>query len=66
MFPLSIISSTIYLINNSINVFVCSSVAAGVLIGGLLGALFLKKLNSTIVRWVFICVLFFAGVRMVV
>ena len=50
MFPLSVLSSVIYIINNSINFAVISSVTAGVLIGGFLGAIFLKKLSGSAIR----------------
>ena len=66
MFPISIISSVVYLINNSFNINVVSFVTAGVLTGGFLGAILLKKLNCKVIRWIFIIVLFAAGVRMLV
>ena len=64
MLPLSITSSVIYLFNNKFNFASTLSVALGVLLGGFVGAIFLKKINSTVVRWIFIAVLFSAGVRM--
>ena len=66
MLPLSIISSIIYVINNRFNFVITLSVTAGVLVGGFLGAVFLKKLSGRVVRWIFIIILFSAGVRMVV
>ena len=63
--PISIISSIIYIINVGFKFEVTSSVVAGVLVGGFLGAVFLKKLNFVVVRWIFIVVLFVAGIRMV-
>lgn len=66
MLPLSIISSIIYIINNNFNFNITISVTSGVLIGGFLGAIFLKKLNPKVVRWIFILILFSAGIRMMV
>ena len=66
MLPISLISSLIYLINGGFNINVVSSVTAGVIIGGMLGAILLKKLNCNVVRWIFIIVLFAAGIRMLV
>lgn len=66
MFPLSFASSIIYLISNSINTFSCLAVAIGSSLGGLVGAFALKKFNSNFIRWIFIAILFTAGVRMVI
>ena len=66
MLPLSIISSIIYIINNKFNLFITLSVSAGVLLGGFLGAILLKRFNNAVIRWIFIAILFTAGVRMVV
>ena len=66
MLPLSIVSSIIYLFSNSINITSTLSVTIGSVLGGLIGAFALKKFNSNFVRWIFIIILFSAGVRMVV
>ena len=66
MLPLSVASSIVYIINNSINFNICASVTFGVLVGGLIGAVFLKRFSGRVVRWIFIIVLFSAGVRMLV
>ena len=66
MFPLSIISSIIYLLSNNINLNKTFAISSGVLIGGFIGALTLKKISGCAVRWLFIIILFIAGVRMMV
>lgn len=66
MLPLSIISSIIYIINNNFNYAVTFSIASGVIIGGFFGAILLKKINGSAVKWIFIVILFSAGIRMVV
>ncbi len=66
MLPLSIVSSVVYLFHNNINVWATIAIAVGSTIGGLFGAFALKKTNSDFIRWMFIVILFVAGVRMVV
>ena len=66
MLPLSIISSVIYLAVNTFKLWVTVAVCGGVLIGGIMGAIFLKKLKGEAVRWIFVSILFFAGIRMLV
>lgn len=65
MLPLSIISSIIYIIKNDFNIKITAFVCFGVLLGGFVGAIFLKKFNVCLVRWLFIIVLFASGVRMI-
>ena len=64
MLPLSIISSIIYIFNNKFNISISTTVTCGVLVGGFIGAIFLKKFNSCVIKWIFIVILFSAGVRM--
>ena len=64
MLPLSIISSTIYIMKNKFNVTITLSVTLGVILGGVLGAFFLKKFNNRTIKWIFITVLFGSGVKM--
>ena len=67
MLPLSIVSSVIYTISNAgINFAYAGAVTAGSIIGGLFGAFALKKCKGAFVRWLFIAILFVAGVRMIV
>ncbi|MBQ7885001.1 MAG: sulfite exporter TauE/SafE family protein [Clostridia bacterium] len=67
MLPLSIASSIIYIISNKgLNFAYAGAVTAGSIIGGLIGAFALKKCKSSFVRWLFIVILFVAGVRMVI
>jgi len=66
MFPLSLISLIIYSFNNNVNFYDGMFVSIGVLIGGCIGAIGLKKLNKSVVKWIFIIILFTAGFKMVV
>ena len=65
IFPISIISAIIYSLNNHIEILSTSFISFGVIIGGILGALILKKINQKVVNWVFIAVLFTVGIKMI-
>lgn len=62
--PLSIISSIIYLINGSMNWEFLLYCGIGFLIGGVTGALLLKKLNNKFLRIIFAIIMIAAGVKM--
>ena len=66
MLPISVVSSIIYMFNNYLNFKLSICVILGVLLGGFIGAITLKKINGSYVRWLFIGILFIAGVRMMV
>lgn len=60
--PISIASSIIYITKNSIDFKVGWSVILGVIIGGGLGAILLKKLNNLIVKTIFTALMLVGGV----
>lgn len=62
--PISIASSIIYITKNSIDFVVGWSVILGVVIGGVLGALLLKKLNNLIVKSIFTVLMLVGGLFM--
>jgi len=62
--PLTIISTIFYLLFGSVNFSLILPVGVGVLIGGILGALLLKKLSSKIVVIIFAVLMFAAGIKM--
>ena len=64
--PLSIISSFVYICNNSINFVDLCYITVGAIIGAGLGAIFLKKINSKYIRIVFTILMLIAGVKMVI
>ena len=64
--PLSVVSAIIYFLNNNIQLFDVLSVAGGVLIGGILGAILLKKLPAKVTAICFIIIMLLAGIKMVV
>ncbi len=65
MLPLSVVSSVIYLLNNNIDIYSLSLCGIGVLFGGVLGALALKKVKSKWVVLVFGILMLVSGVKMV-
>lgn len=66
IFPLSLVSSVIYIVENSINYLDLLYISLGVTVGGVLGAFLLKKLNNKVVRIIFAVVMFVAGLKMVI
>lgn len=62
--PLSIVSAVMYIIFGKFNLGVGVPVGIGVILGGVAGALLLKKLSSKWVSFIFCLVMFGAGVKM--
>ena len=66
IFPISIVSSLVYIATQPFVFTDVVFISIGVLIGGTIGALLLSKLNSKFISWVFIVVVFSVGVKMIV
>lgn len=66
IFPISIVSSFVYLYNGYVEVFTLVTVGIGVVTGGIIGAIMLKKLSSKTLQIIFVFVMLLAGVRMIV
>lgn len=64
--PLSIVSSFVYLYKNDLNFIELLYVTIGAVLGGVLGAIFLKKLNAKWVRIIFALIMLAAGIKMVI
>ena len=62
--PLSIVSSLLYAVFGNFNLQVGIPVLLGVTIGGVVGALLLKKISSRWIVIIFSIVMIFAGVKM--
>lgn len=60
--PISIASSIIYITKNSIDFAVGWSVIVGVIAGGVIGALLLKKLNNLFVKGIFTVLMLIGGI----
>lgn len=64
--PLSIISSVVYILNNKMDFFNLSMVTIGVVLGGVVGAFLLKKLNNKVIRIIFALAMLIAGFKLVI
>ena len=64
--PLSVISSVVYILNNEMDFFNLSMVTIGVVIGGVVGAFLLKKLNNKVIRIIFALAMLIAGFKLVI
>lgn len=63
--PLSIISTIVYLLNSSIPIKTSLMVMTGGLFGSFLGAKFLKKIPTNILRKIFGSVIIYTAIRMI-
>ena len=66
IFPLSLVSSIVYIGKNHVDLFTLIIITLGALVGGILGAFLLKKLNSKWVRVIFALLMLGAGIKMVI
>lgn len=66
IFPLTFVSSIIYILNGNIQSLSLLTVGGGVLIGGILGSFLLKWLPEKIVGVIFAILMLIAGVRLLV
>ena len=62
--PLSIASGVIYFFKEKLEWSNLGVVALGVAIGGVIGALFLKKASNKVIEYLFEGVMLFAGIKM--
>lgn len=66
IFPLSLISAFIYVINGYIKSFPLITIGLGVVIGGIIGAFALKFLPPKAVRIIFAIIMFAGGVKLII
>ncbi len=64
--PLCIVSALVYIYNNSIDFVNLSWVSLGAITGGIIGAIFLSKINSKWLRIIFAILMLGVGVKMVI
>lgn len=64
MLPLCITSFIVYLIKGGINVGLSINVGIGFIVGGILGAMLLKKINNVALQLIFAAVIIIAGVKL--
>lgn len=63
--PLSIASSVIYITKNSLDYINLLTCGAGVILGGVIGALILNKMNNKVLRIIFSGIMIIAGIKMI-
>ena len=64
--PISVVSCIVYLVNNSVSIVSGWPVIAGIIAGGVVGALLLNKLKNNIIKWIFIVFTLIGGVSMLI
>lgn len=64
IFPLSIVSGVVYSLNFELDILTILILSGGVTVGGIVGSLLLKKLNSKAVRIIFAVLMLAAGIKM--
>lgn len=62
--PISAVSTIVYLCNNSVNFTQSWPVILGIVLGGIVGAKLLNKLNNNIIKGIFIFFMFLGGIGM--
>ena len=62
--PLSILSGILYATYGNFNFYTTLYVSIGVIVGGVVGALLLKKLSSKYVTWIFSLIMLIAGLKL--
>lgn len=62
--PLSLISSVIYVLKSQVDFGQVLWISIGVCVGGFLGAILLKNINSKVLRVIFALIMMAAGIKM--
>ena len=64
--PISLVSTVVYMVNNSIDFASGWPVMAGIVAGGIIGAKLLNKLNNNAVKGIFVFFMLLGGVGMLI
>lgn len=64
--PLSLISGIIYILRGYFDMNTGYAVCGGVVIGGIIGAILLKWINSKLLSAIFYAIMVYAGIRMII
>ncbi len=62
--PLSITSSIIYITQGNFDLLNLGLTTIGVVVGGVIGSLILKKINNTVLRFAFAFIMICAGIKL--
>ena len=66
MLPLCIASFVVYLIKGSIQLDIAIKVGVGFVIGGIIGAILLKKINNIVLKLIFAVVIIVGGIKLII
>lgn len=66
IFPISLVSSIIYLLKNEINLMQLFYCGIGFVLSGIIGAFLLNKINNKVLRIIFSIVMVVAGIKMLI
>lgn len=64
--PLTVVSAIVYILNGTCDITLTLEVSAGVLAGGVLGAILLSKLKNKYVALIFALIMIGAGIKLIV
>lgn len=64
MLPLSCASFIVYLVQGSIEMMPAISISIGFVIGGVLGAMLLNKLNNVVLQFIFSLLIIWGGIKL--
>lgn len=64
IFPISFVSAVIYMMSGNLETISFLTVGSGVLLGGIVGSYLLKFLPEKVIRFVFVFIMLFAGIRL--
>lgn len=64
--PLCLVSTIVYALRSSFEWSVVAPTVIGVIIGGIVGALLLKKLSNDVISFLFYGLMLFAGIKMII
>ncbi len=64
--PICITSAITYMVNGNFNLSATLNIGVGVILGGIIGATLLNKLNSLVTAVIFSLLMILAGIKMVV
>lgn len=66
MLPLCIASFVVYLLHGSIEIITAINVSVGFVIGGIIGAILLKKINNKALKLIFAVIIILGGVKLII
>ena len=63
--PISIASAIVYILKNEVNFYELGFTTLGFVLGGIVGALLLKKANNKVLKFIFSLIMIAAGIKII-